>query len=71
MLKKVKFSYTEAPDEKERIEQITEILSEGVYTCLKKQGLLRKDPGQSEKIKLLLEKTRAISDPDEKSEKYT
>jgi len=69
MPKKIEVSYVEAPNEKERIEKITEILSEGVYTYLKKQGLLRKDTSQSEKTKLLLEKTRLITEHNEGSEK--
>jgi len=69
MSKKIEVSYVEAPNEKERIEKITEILSEGVYAYLKKQGLLRKDTSQSEKTKLLLEKTRLITEHNEGSEK--
>ena len=69
MPKKIEISYVEAPNEKERIEKITEILSEGVYAYLKKQGLLRKDASQSEKTKLLLEKTRLITEHNERSEK--
>jgi len=60
MDKKITVTFTESKNETERIQKITEILSEGVYACLKKQGLLRENPGRSAKIKLILEKTKPI-----------
>ena len=65
--KKIEFSYKEAPNEDERLEKIIDLLSEGVYAYLKKQGLLKKDPIQSERIKELLEKTKPINSDDELS----
>ena len=43
VMKKVKVSYTEGTDETERLKRVTEILTEGVYSYLKKEGLLRED----------------------------
>lgn len=62
-IKQIEFSYIEVPNEKERIEKITDILSEGVYTYLKEQGLLRKDPDRERKVKKLLEEAREICNP--------
>lgn|GEM_PF-1678246 len=60
MFKKVEVSYTERTDDKERLKRITEILAEGVYAYLKKNGLLREDIERTEKIKRLLEKAKEI-----------
>jgi len=68
MPRKIEISYVESPNEKERIEKITEIISEAVYTYLKKQGLLREDPNKSEKLKSLLKEIKEISNNDEESE---
>jgi uncharacterized Zn finger protein len=58
VVKKVDFSYTERADDRERLKRITEILAEGVYTYLKKSGLLREDGERAERIKRLLEKAK-------------
>ena len=60
VINKIKVSYTEATEEKERLNRITEILSEGVYVYLKKSGFLREDLERRERIKGLLEKTKKV-----------
>ncbi len=60
MFKKIEISYTQATEEKERLKRITEILSEGVYAYLKKNGLLKEDSERTESIKRLLEKTTEV-----------
>ena len=57
MFKNVETSYRKVAEEKQRLKRISEILSEGVYSYLKKKGLLRDDSGRTEKIKTLMEKT--------------
>ncbi len=60
MFKKVEVSYTEKADDRERQKRITEILAEGVYVYLKKNGLLREDIERAERIKKLLEKAKGV-----------
>ena len=65
MSKRIEISLVEVPNEEEWRKKITEILSEGIYAYLKNQGLLRENSTRSEKIKLLLEKTKKISNYDD------
>jgi len=60
VFKKVEVSYTEKADDRERQKRITEILAEGVYVYLKKNGLLREDIERAERIKKLLEKAKGV-----------
>ena len=62
MFKRVDVSYIETTQEKERLDRVAEILSEGVYAHLKKSGLLRKDLNRKKMIKRLLEKTKVLGD---------
>lgn len=59
MFKNVKTSYIKVAEEKQRLKRVSEILSEGVYSYLKKRGLLRDDLWKTEEIKTLMEKTEA------------
>jgi len=58
VFKKVEISYIETTEGKERLKRITEILSEGVYTYLKKNGLLRENSDRTERIKCILENAK-------------
>lgn len=61
MTEKIEFSYLKEELEPERKQKIISVLSDGVYKYLKKTGRLKEDPGQSEKIKILIEKAREIT----------
>jgi len=56
----VKVSYTERVDEKERLKKVTKILSDGVYSYLKMNGLLREKPERTERIKELVDRAKEI-----------
>ena len=54
-MNKIEISYLQVNKEKDRLNKISEILSEGVYIYLKKKGLLKENPEQKMKIKKLLD----------------
>lgn len=58
---KIEFSYLKEDFESEQKQKIISILADGVYKYLKKTGRLKEDPGQAEKIKTLIEKSREIT----------
>ncbi len=64
MTLKVEIEFIEVPDESERIKKITSILAVGVYTYLKKEGLLRVDPQRKEKTREAINKAREIINRD-------
>ena len=64
MALKVEFEYIEVPDESERIRKVAKILSEGIYTHLKKEGLLRIDPYRKAKVQEAIDKARGIINRD-------
>ena len=51
MALKVEVEYIEVADEEERIQKVAKILAQGVYSYLKKEGLLRIDPNRKEKVR--------------------
>lgn len=63
MSKQVEVSYVSVVDEKERQVKLAEILTEGVYSYLKGNGLLKKDFKKEQKIQELLEKTKGTDTP--------
>ena len=46
MCRRVETDYREAAEEAERVKRVAQILSEGVYACLKKRGLLAANGAQ-------------------------
>jgi len=64
MALKVAFEYVEVPDESKRIQKVAKILAEGIYTYLKKEGLLRTDPKRQEKVREAIDKARGIINQD-------
>lgn len=54
-MNKIKITYLQVNKEKDRLNKISKILSEGVYKYLKERGLLRENPEQKVKIKKLLD----------------
>lgn len=60
MALKVEIEYVDSPDEAERIRKVAKILAEGVYTYLKKEGLLKIDPQRKEKVREAMDKAREI-----------
>jgi len=64
MALKVEVEYVESTDEAERIKKVAKILAEGVYTYLKKEGLLRVDQKRHEKIRQAIDKAREIANRD-------
>ncbi|MFH0926823.1 MAG: hypothetical protein V1872_14530 [bacterium] len=65
MFKDVEVTFTEVEGEKERMSRIAQILTEGVYSYLKKGGYLKEDISQKERIKNLLDNVREVIDRDE------
>lgn len=61
MSKEIEISFVEHPEENERTDKITQILSDGIYTFLKKNGFLKENPALTKKANALLEKTREIT----------
>jgi len=47
---KVEVSYRPGADEDERLRQVVQILSEGVYAYLKRRGLLKEGSGRAESV---------------------
>ena len=66
MSKRIEVSYVAIIDEKERQVRVAEILTEGVYSYLKGNGLLKKDFEKCEKIEEVLEKTKGVDTPIDK-----
>jgi len=64
MALKVEVEYVESPDDAERIKKVAKILAEGVYTYLKKEGLLRVDPKRHEKVRQAIDNAREIANRD-------
>jgi hypothetical protein len=64
MALKVEVEYVESPDDADRIKKVAKILAEGVYTYLKKEGLLRIDPKRHEKVRQAIENAREIANRD-------
>lgn len=64
MALKVEVEYIDSPDEAERIRKVAKILAEGVYSYLKKEGLLRIDPQRKEKVREAMDKAREIINRD-------
>lgn len=60
MFEKIEITYKEVKEEKERLNRIAEILSEGVYGYLKKSGYLKYDAGRANKINNLLKKVEKL-----------
>jgi len=59
---KVEFKAVNCPNEAERLAEITKILSEGIYSYLKQERLLRVDSNRDEKVKNVLDEARKIID---------
>ncbi len=64
MALKVEVEYVDSPDEAERIKKVAKILAEGVYSYLKKEGLLRIDPKRHEKVRQAIDNAREIVNRD-------
>lgn len=64
MALKVEVEYVDSPDEAERIKKVAKILAEGVYSYLKKEGLLRIDPKRHEKVRQAIDNAREIANRD-------
>ena len=64
MALKVEVEYVDSPDEAERIKKVAKILAEGVYSYLKKEGLLRVDPKRHEKVRQAIDNAREIANRD-------
>ena len=64
MALKAEFEYVEVPDENERIQKVAKILAEGTYAYLKKEDLLRIDPGRKAKVQDVIDKARGIINRD-------
>jgi len=60
MALKVEVEYVDAPDQDKRIQKVAKILAEGVYSYLKKEGVLRIDPKRKEKVREAMDKAREI-----------
>ena len=58
----VELEYIDSPNEFERLTEIAKILSEGVYSYLIQEKLLRFRPNRDEKVKNVLDETRKITD---------
>ena len=61
MALKIDFKYEETQNEEERIRKVSDILAQGIYNQLKKEGLLRINHKRKEKIQELIDKTREIT----------
>jgi hypothetical protein len=57
---KVTVEFIETPDEAERMKKVAKILAGGVYSYLKKEGVLRIDPKRKEKVQKAMDKAREI-----------
>ena len=64
MALKIGVEYVDSPDEAERIKKVAKILAEGVYSYLKKEGLLRVDPKRHEKVRQAIDNAREIANRD-------
>ena len=64
MALKIEVEYIDSPDEAERIKKVAKILAEGVYSYLKKEGLLRVDPKRHEKVRQAIDNAREIANRD-------
>ena len=64
MALKVEVEYIEVADEEERIQKVAKILAHGVYSYLKKEGLLRIDPNRKEKVREAMDKARELINRD-------
>lgn len=64
MALKIEVEYVDSPDEAERIKKVAKILAEGVYSYLKKEGLLRVDPKRHEKVRRAIDNAREIANRD-------
>ncbi len=64
MALKVEVEYVESPDDAERIKKVAKILAEGIYSYLKKEGLLRVDPKRHDKIRQAIDNAREIANRD-------
>ncbi len=64
MALKIEVEYVDSPDEAERIKKVAKILAEGVYSYLKKEGLLRIDPKRHEKVRQAIDNAREIANRD-------
>ena len=64
MALKVEVEYIEVADEEERIQKVAKILAQGVYSYLKKEGLLRIDPNRKEKVREAMDKARELINRD-------
>ena len=60
MDKTIKVEHKSVEDEKKRLEDIADILSEGVYSYLKREGLLSDSKKRIGRIKTLMEHTKKI-----------
>ena len=54
MAKIIKVQYTAVSDEEDRQEKVIEILTEGVFSYLKGEGLLKEDSEKNQKVLKLL-----------------
>lgn len=70
MSKKVEVSYVQEIDEK-GLRRIAEILSDGIYTYLRKSGLLRENPERTEVMKVLLERAKVAGSTTEDDSDYS
>jgi len=64
MALKMEVEYIEVADEEERIQKVAKILAQGVYSYLKKEGLLRIDPNRKEKVREAMDKARELINRD-------
>ena len=60
MALKVEIEYIDSPDEAERIRKVAKILACGIYSFLKKEGVLRINPQSKEKVREAMDKAREI-----------
>ena len=58
---KIELEYIEHPNEGERIQKISKILSQGLYSYLRNKGLLRHDPKRKEKAQEAIDAARRLT----------
>ena len=60
MCKTIRIDYEESENDTERMKTIANILSDGVYSYLKAEGLLTGNDSQPERVNALLDRVRQI-----------
>lgn len=64
MFKKIEVSCIEKTENGENLKKITEILADGVYEYLKKNGYLREDTERAARIRTVLERAKEAGNKD-------